>query len=70
MGTFDSILITLNAFLWQDTVLFLLLGTGILFTVWSGVAQYRSVGDRHGSLKRKRSSGLRIPSLALEASRS
>ena len=43
MGTFDSILITLNAFLWQDTVLFLLLGTGILFTVWSGVAQYRSL---------------------------
>jgi AGCS family alanine or glycine:cation symporter len=33
----------LNAFLWHNFVLFLLLGTGILFTVWSGFCQYRSL---------------------------
>ncbi len=43
MSTFDSYLNTLNSILWHDSVLFLLLGTGVLFTVWSGFSQYRAV---------------------------
>ncbi len=34
---------TINAIIWHDSVLFLLLGTGILFTVWSGFSQYRAL---------------------------
>ena len=43
MHTLDLILITVNSFLWQNTVLFLLLGTGVLFTFWSGFCQYRAL---------------------------
>jgi len=43
MQTLDLILITVNSFLWQNTVLFLLLGTGVLFTFWSGFCQYRAL---------------------------
>ena len=43
MNLFDQILITANAILWHDSVLFLLLGTGVLFTFWSGFCQYRSI---------------------------
>ncbi len=43
MSTLDLILNTLNAILWHNSVLFLLLGTGILFTVWSGFCQYRAI---------------------------
>ena len=43
MSTIDTFLVTLNAILWHDSVLFLLLGTGILFTVWSGFCQYRAL---------------------------
>jgi AGCS family alanine or glycine:cation symporter len=43
MSLFDQILITINAVLWHDSVLFLLLGTGVLFTFWSGFCQYRSL---------------------------
>ncbi len=43
MNLFDQILITVNAILWHDTVLYFLLGTGILFTFWSGFCQYRSI---------------------------
>lgn len=34
---------TLNAIIWHDSVLFTLLGTGILFTIWSGFSQYRAL---------------------------
>ena len=34
---------TLNAILWHDSVLFLLLGTGVLFTIWSRFSQFRSL---------------------------
>ena len=34
---------TLTAIIWHDSVLILLLGTGILFTVWSGFSQYRAL---------------------------
>jgi len=43
MSAFDQFLTTLNAILWHDSVLFLLLGTGVLFTVWSGFCQYRAL---------------------------
>jgi AGCS family alanine or glycine:cation symporter len=47
MGGFTDLLSTLNGILWHDTVLFALLGTGILFTVWSGFSQYRAL--THGT---------------------
>ncbi|MCC5794724.1 MAG: sodium:alanine symporter family protein [Chromatiales bacterium] len=43
MNGFDRFLGGLNAVLWHDSVLFALLGTGILFTVWSGFSQYRAL---------------------------
>ena len=43
MSLFDQILVTINAVLWHDSVLYLLLGTGVLFTFWSGFCQYRSI---------------------------
>jgi AGCS family alanine or glycine:cation symporter len=47
MDTFSAVIGTINNFLYQDAFLFLLLGTGILFTVWSGFAQYRAL--THGT---------------------
>ena len=47
MSAFDSALTTLNSILWHDSVLFLLLGTGVLFTVWSGFCQFRAL--THGT---------------------
>lgn len=43
----NAVLSAINAVLWHDAVLFVLLGTGILFTVWSGFCQYRAL--THGS---------------------
>lgn len=43
MQAVDTFLVTLNSILWHNTVLFLLLGTGVLFTVWSGFSQYRAL---------------------------
>jgi alanine or glycine:cation symporter, AGCS family len=36
-----------NAVLWHDYVLFIILGTGLLFTVWSGFSQWRAL--THGT---------------------
>lgn len=36
-----------NGILWHDYVLYCLLGVGILFTLWSGVGQYRAI--THGA---------------------
>ncbi len=47
MSTLDLVLTAINSFLWQNTVLFVLLGTGVLFTVWSGFCQYRAI--THGA---------------------
>ena len=41
MSTFNKVFEALNAILWHDTVLFLVLGTGVVFTIWSGFCQYR-----------------------------
>ena len=39
----SEILATINAVLWNETWLYIIVGTGILFTVWSGVSQYRAL---------------------------
>jgi AGCS family alanine or glycine:cation symporter len=33
----------LNGVLWHDIVLYIVLGTGVLFTIWSGFSQYRAL---------------------------
>jgi len=43
MTEFDTLLTTLNSILWHDSVLFILLGTGVVFTVWSGFGQYKAL---------------------------
>jgi AGCS family alanine or glycine:cation symporter len=43
VGEFSAILATLNGILWHEYVMFALVGTGILFTVWSGFSQYRAL---------------------------
>ena len=43
MADFSALLGTINAFLWHDYVLYSIVGTGILFTVWSGFCQYRAL---------------------------
>jgi AGCS family alanine or glycine:cation symporter len=44
----NEFLNTINAVLWHRYALFLLLGTGIMFTFWSGFCQYRAL--THGLL--------------------
>ena len=46
MGDFSAVLAAINAFLWHEYVLYAIVGTGILFTVWSGFSQYWAL--RHG----------------------
>ena len=43
MTPFDRFLDSANAFLWQDTILFIILGTGIVFTIWSRFCQFRAL---------------------------
>ena len=43
MGEFSTFLATLNSILWHDYVLYAIVGTGVLFTVWSGFCQYRAL---------------------------
>jgi AGCS family alanine or glycine:cation symporter len=43
MSTVNDFLTAANAILWHNSVLFLLLGTGVLFTIWSGFSQYRAL---------------------------
>jgi AGCS family alanine or glycine:cation symporter len=43
MSEFNQALEKLNAILWHETVLFLVLGTGIVLTIWSGFCQYRAL---------------------------
>ncbi|MBT8077515.1 MAG: amino acid carrier protein [Gammaproteobacteria bacterium] len=46
MGDLSSILATINAVLWNETWIYVIAGTGVLFTVWSGFCQYRALS--HG----------------------
>ncbi|MEY3022810.1 MAG: hypothetical protein RIS86_2008 [Planctomycetota bacterium] len=43
MEALNGFLDAVNGVLWHDSVLFVVLGVGILFTLWSGFAQYRSL---------------------------
>jgi len=43
MPGLDQFLADLNGFLWHESVLYVLLGTGIMFTIWSGFCQYRAL---------------------------
>ena len=43
MGEFSAFLADLNAILWHEYVLYAIVGTGVLFTVWSGFSQYRAL---------------------------
>jgi len=43
MNALDELMVALNAVLWHDAVLVVVLATGILFTVWSRFGQYRAL---------------------------
>jgi len=43
VSNLDSIMDAMNTVLWHDYVLFTVLGVGVLFTIWSGFAQYWSL---------------------------
>jgi len=43
MDEFSATLTLINAFLWHDFVLYSIVATGVLFTVWSGFSQYRAL---------------------------
>ena len=43
----SATLATINAVLWNETWIYIIAGTGVLFTVWSGFSQYRAL--THGS---------------------
>jgi AGCS family alanine or glycine:cation symporter len=43
MGDISGLLATLNGLLWHDYVLYSIVATGLLFTVWSGFSQYRAL---------------------------
>ena len=44
---FNATIAVVTAFLFQDAFLFTLLGTGVIFTFWSGFSQYRAI--THGT---------------------
>jgi AGCS family alanine or glycine:cation symporter len=43
VGDFGALLATLNRYIWHEYVLFGIVGTGILFTLWSGFSQFRAL---------------------------
>jgi AGCS family alanine or glycine:cation symporter len=43
MAEFSAFLALLNSILWHEYVLYAIVGTGLLFTVWSGFSQYRAL---------------------------
>ncbi len=47
MNEVNAFLEQANALLWDNAVLFTILGTGLLFTIWSGFCQYRAL--THGT---------------------
>lgn len=47
MEVLHGIVDTINNILWNDVALFVVLGVGVLFTIWSGFSQYRAL--THGS---------------------
>lgn len=47
MENLSLILAWINSILWNETWLFVIAGTGLLFTIWSGFSQFKSI--THGS---------------------
>lgn len=47
MDAFMSVINQVNDLLWHNAVLYVVLGVGILFTLWSGIGQYRAL--THGA---------------------
>ena len=47
MGDIRQVLASINAVLWNETWIFIIAGTGVLFTIWSGFSQYRAL--THGT---------------------
>ena len=43
MVDFSALLATLNSYLWHEYVLYAIVGTGVLFTLWSGFSQFRAL---------------------------
>ena len=43
MADFSALLATLNSYIWHEYVLYAIVGTGVLFTIWSGFSQYRAL---------------------------
>ncbi|MDD9892066.1 MAG: amino acid carrier protein [Gammaproteobacteria bacterium] len=43
MDQFNAFIASINGLLWHNYVLFTVLGAGLLFTLWSGFSQYRSL---------------------------
>lgn len=43
MGDLSQILGSINAVLWNETWIYIIAGTGVLFTFWSGFCQYRAL---------------------------
>ncbi len=43
MAEFSALLALLNDILWHEYVLYAIVGTGVLFTIWSGFSQYRAL---------------------------
>jgi len=48
MADLSAYLATLNGILWHEYVLYAIVGTGLLFTIWSGFSQYRAL--THGPM--------------------
>lgn len=47
VDTFNEVLGTVNEIIWDEIVLYVVLGVGVLFTLWSGFGQYRAL--THGT---------------------
>ena len=43
METFTAVVTAVNDIIWHDYVLLVVLGVGVLFTIWSGFGQYRAL---------------------------
>ena len=43
MDTLNSALEVVNEYIWTDWMLYILLATGLLFTLWSGFCQYKAL---------------------------
>ncbi len=47
MDAFNELMGAINGVIWHNLVLYVVLGTGVLFTIWSGFCQYRAL--THGT---------------------